>query len=95
MPLLHCLKDPSLGGCCNHRKCAHSLRTTFKLCHCESSNVAMSVQASLATIQNLWIAVLIGALLTAFLWFNAPLLIQGVACTAEYHAAALQCFCSL
>ena len=36
-----------------------------------------ALQASLATVHNLWIAVLIGALLTGFLWFNAPWLIQG------------------
>ena len=31
---------------------------------------------------NLWIALVIGGLLTAFLWFNAPLLIQGMASRA-------------
>lgn len=40
-------------------------------------NVCVCSQASLATVHNLWIAVLIGGLLTGFLWYNAPLLIQG------------------
>ena len=35
------------------------------------------MQASLATVHNLWIAAIIGAGLAAFLWLNAPLLIQG------------------
>jgi hypothetical protein len=35
------------------------------------------MQASLATVHNLWIATAIGAVLAAFLWCNAPLLIQG------------------
>ena len=52
--------------------------------------MALFVQASLATIHNLWIAVLIGTLLTGFLWFNAPLLIQGMSCTAKLYAAALE-----
>ena len=48
-------------------------------------------QASLATVHNLWIAVAIGAVLTAFLWCNAPLLIQGAAlpCRPERSCRAL------
>lgn len=43
------------------------------------------MQASLATVHNLWIALLIGALLTGFLWFNAPLLIQGTSSAQDAH----------
>ncbi len=42
---------------------------------CECMHTPM--QASLATVHNLWIATAIGAVLAAFLWCNAPLLIQG------------------
>ena len=50
-------------------------------------NVCVCSQASLATVHNLWIAVLIGGLLTGFLWFNAPLLIQGARRKASKHQA--------
>ena len=43
----------------------------------------------MATVHNLWIALVIGGLLTAFLWFNAPLLIQGAAWLAP--AVAMLC----
>ncbi|CAL5229571.1 g12927 [Coccomyxa viridis] len=47
-------------------------------------------RASLATVHNLWIALVIGGLLTAFLWFNAPLLIQGFKPTALVAAEAVK-----
>ena len=38
---------------------------------------ALCLQASLATVHNLWIAGTIGVLLAGFLWWQAPLLIRG------------------
>jgi len=48
------------------------------------------VQASTATIHNLWIAGVIGAALAAFIWCNAPALIQGFNPTAPVAALAVK-----
>ncbi|CAL8469109.1 g8650 [Coccomyxa elongata] len=47
-------------------------------------------QASTASIHNLWIAGVIGAALTAFLWCNAPVLIRGFNPTGPVAALAVK-----
>lgn len=48
------------------------------------------MQASTATVHNLWIAGIIGAALAAFIWCNAPALIQGFNPTAPVAALAVK-----